>query len=192
MESERKNIMNTDFYGPRGQAIGKAARAYEEIMGRMLSRAILDDIGYYIDHGAKVDLIIKAIDITAGKGADWRYTKAILQRCIQEGIYDEYTYDFKVRYKKALVQFKREFPQHSEEPVYETMYLAVKVFREDLEAWEKDADEYAKAVLNGGDTSKWDERWGKFSPITYEMVDAAKLGAAEMSKAHREKRQSPF
>lgn len=170
--------MTNDFYGERGQAIGKAARAYEEIMGRMLSRSVIEDIGYYIDRGAKADLIIKAIDITACKGADWRYTKAILQRCIEEGIYDEYTYDFRVRYKKALVQFKREFPQHSEEPVYETMYLAV-ALKEDLLKWERDIGRYANAVLNGEDTSEWDERWSKFPPITYEMIDEARKSIAE-------------
>ncbi len=149
----------TELSGERGQAIGKVARAYEEIMGRLLSRFVIDDIGYYLDHGAKPDLIIKAIDVTACKGADWRYTKAILNRCIEEGIYDEYTYDFKIRYKKALVQFKKEFPRYSDEPVYEVMYLAV-ALKEDLLKWEQDADEYAQAALNGGDTSKWDERWG--------------------------------
>ena len=108
-----------------------------------------------------------------------------------EDIYDEYTYDFKVRFKKALIRFKKEFWRYSDEPVYESIYLAV-ALKDDLLMWKQDADEYAQAVLNGGDTSKWDERWSKLPPITYEMIDAAKKGAAEKRKAYREKQQSPF
>lgn len=156
----------TDFNGERGQAIGKVARAYEEIMSRLLNGLVLGDIEYYIDRGCEADLIIKAIDITAGKGADWRYTKAILQRCCEEGIYTEYEFDFGVRVKKGIAEFKREFQQYGElDHTPLSLYLAINHFKEDMEACEKDCEEYVKAVSNGGDISKWENRWSKFQKV---------------------------
>lgn len=157
-------MITGDFYGPRGQAIAEVCRAYEEIMGRVLTRPVLEDIGYYIDRGAKSDLIIKAIDITASKGADWRYTTAILKRCIEEGIYDKDTYDFKVRYKRAAMQCKKDLPYHMRETLFEVIYLAV-ALKEDVLKWEQDMERYVQAVRNGEDTSRWDERWGEFGNI---------------------------
>ncbi len=69
--------------------------------------------------------------------------------------------------------------------------MAVTVFREDIESTTADVERYVEAVKSG-DTSEWDERWSKFQPITPEMIEAAKKGAAEKSKAYREKQQSPF
>lgn len=160
--------MCNDFYGERGQAIGEVARAYEEIMGRTLSRFVIDDIGYYIDRGVEPELIIKAIDITAGKGADWRYTKAILQRCVDEGIYTVYTYDWRLRYKKGLAELKRQHGELDEGII--CLYLAVTVFREDIENTASDLRRYLLAV-ESGDISEWDERW-KRAGCTFPSVNS--------------------
>ena len=154
--------MNTNFYGARGQAIGKTARAYEEITCRMLTRTVIDDIGYYIDQGCDPDLIIKAIDITAGKGADWRYTKAIMQRCVDEGIYNVLSYDFRLRCKKGIAEIKR---QHGalDEPTL-ILHLMVTYFKEDVLAIQEDFERYCIALENG-DVSEWEERWRKYQII---------------------------
>ncbi len=150
--------MNTDFFGPRGQAIGEAARAYEEIMCRLLTRSIIEDIGYYIDRGAEPYLIIKAIEITAGKGKDWRYTKGILQRCLEEGIYTAYSFEWGVRFKKGLAEINQKYGQPDEATL--CMILMVKVFKEDIENTAKDLERYLQA-LESGDISEWERRWAK-------------------------------
>ncbi len=151
--------MSADFYGERGQAIGKVARSYEEIMCRLLTRPILDDIGYYIDCGAEPDLIIKAIDITASKGADWRYTKGILQRCLEEGIYTVYSFEWGVRFKKSLAEIKQKYGQLDDSIL--CMVIMVDVFKKDVEDTQKDFKSYLEA-LECGDISKWEHRWVKF------------------------------
>lgn len=111
-------MMNTDFYGERGQAIATAARAYEELTCRTFSRLVLDDIGWYIDRGAQAALIVKAIEITAVKGLDWRYTKGILNRCMDEGIFTAEAYDYRLIFKKTMHEFKSEYPNCEESMLF--------------------------------------------------------------------------
>jgi DnaD/phage-associated family protein len=155
--------MNTDFYGERGQAIGEAARAYEEIMCRLLNRGIIEDIGYYIDRGCECDLIIKAIEITAGKGADWRYTKGILHRCLEEGIYTAYSFEWGVRFKKGLAEIKQKYGELDDSEL--CLMIMLTVFKEDVMAIQKDFERYLKALENG-DISEWEQRWKQYASIS--------------------------
>ena len=148
----------TELNGERGQAIAEAARGYEEVTGRMLTPAIANDIGYYIDRGIAPDLFIKAYEVTADKGLGWRYTRGILQNCLEEGIFTAYTWDWKLRQKKGLAQIKKEYGHLYLDEATICMILMVTVFKEDVENTAKDLERYLEAVKNG-DTSEWDERW---------------------------------
>lgn len=150
--------MNTDFYGERGQAIGEAACAYEEIMCRLLNRGIIEDIGYYIDRGCGCNLIIKAIEITAGKGKDWRYTKGILDRCLEEGIYTAYSFEWGVRFKKGLAEIKQKYGELDDSEL--CLAIMLTVFKEDVIEIQKDFERYLEALENG-DISEWEQRWAK-------------------------------
>ena len=145
-----------EFNGPRGQAIGKVARAWEE-MGRMLTRSVVDDATYYIDRGISSDLIIKAIDITVDKRADWRYTKAILRRCLEEKVYTAREFEFKTLFKKGVIEAQRQGINVLDDTLL-SMYLAVTVFKEYVEDTQRDFERYLLAY-ESGDTSEWDERW---------------------------------
>lgn len=152
----------TELNGERGQAIAEAARGYEEVTGRMLTPAIANDIGYYIDRGIAPDLFIKAFEVTADKGFGWRYTRGILQNCLEEGIYAACTWDWKIKQKKGLAEISKEYGRLDEALI--CMILMVTVFKEDVENTAKDLERYLEAVEKG-DTSEWEKRWGKFGII---------------------------
>lgn len=152
----------TELNGERGQAIAEAARGYEEVTGRMLTPAIANDIGYYIDRGIDPGLFIKAYEVTADKGLGWRYTLGILQNCLEEGIFTAYTWDCKIKQKKGLAEISKEYGQLDEALI--CMILMVTVFKEDVENTAKDLERYLEAVKKG-DTSEWEKRWGKFGII---------------------------
>ena len=102
--------MGSSLYdNERGQAIALVARSYQEILCRTLSRFITDDIGYYIDRGLESDLIVKAIEITSVKQLDWRYTKGILNRCIDEGILTAEVFEYRTIFKKVMFEFKNKY-----------------------------------------------------------------------------------
>ncbi len=158
----------TDFNGKRGQAIGQAARAWEE-MGRILTRSVIDDITYYIDRGISSDLIIKAIDITIDKRADWRYTRAILRRCLEEKVYTVRDFEFKTLFKKGLITAQREGINVLDDFAF-SLYLAATVFKEHIVDIQRDFEMYLLAVENG-DTSEWDEKWERVSD-TFSSVNS--------------------
>ena len=110
--------MNTDFFGERGQAIGYVAREYEQLLGRTVSRSAIEDIGFFIDCGIEDKLMVKAIEITGGKNADWRYTKAILKRCQEEGILTLEAYNYRLIYKKVMLEFKSKYPNCDENTLF--------------------------------------------------------------------------
>ena len=153
-----------EFNGSRGQAIAYVARNYESMTGRMLSRTVLDDIGFYIDKGIEPELMIKAIDVTLCKGADWRYTRAILQRCFEEEVFTVRAWDFQVLYKKGIAEAKKNSPTIIYDDTLLSMYLAVTVFKEYIEDTQKDLERYLEAVKNSN-TSEWDARWSKYQRI---------------------------
>ena len=160
--------MTNDFFGERGQAIGKAAREWEAITGRVLTRAVIDDIGYYLDQGIAPDLFIKAYEVTADKGLNWRYTQGILRNCLEDKIYTAHDWEWRLKYKKAIPEIKKQYGVLSE--AMECLVLAVTVFREDIESTTADVERYVEAVKSG-DTSEWDERW-KRAGCTFPSVNS--------------------
>ena len=100
---------NSLYNNERGQAIASVAQAYQEILCRTLSRFIIDDIGYYLDRGVEAELMIKAIEITAVKQLDWRYTKGILNRCIDDGILTAESFEYRTTFKKVILEFKNKY-----------------------------------------------------------------------------------
>ena len=151
------------FNGWRGQAIGEAARAYEEITCRTISRPIIEDISYFVDQNIKTCLFKKVYEVAAEKGAGWRYAKAILNRCVNDLIFTAYDWDWRIRFRKAEAEVRKEHP-FADEPTIVSM-VALKEFKKDLQEIEQDAERYAYAASNGLDTSEWEERWRGFEFI---------------------------
>lgn len=148
------------FNGSRGQAIGEVARAYEEITNNLVPRAAIEDIGFYFDKGLEPELMVKAIEATAERGLRWNYTKAILKRCLEEKILTSRAWDFQVLFKKGICEARKECPEILENDATLSIYLAVTVFKEYITETQKDVERYVEAVKNG-DTSEWQQRWGK-------------------------------
>ena len=110
--------MSADFFGKRGQAIGNIAKEYEQLLGRTVSSLIIEDIRFFLDNGIEDRLIIKAIEITFEKNADWRYTKGILKRCQEEGILTLEAYDYRLMFKKVTLEFKSKYPNCDENTLF--------------------------------------------------------------------------
>lgn len=123
------------FNGQRGQAIGEAARAYEEIMCKTISRPVIEDISYFIDQNLMPCLFKKVFEVTAEKGAGWRYAKAILNRCVEDLIFTAYDWDWRIRFKKAEAEVRKELP-FADEPTI-VLAVALKEFKKDLEEIEE-------------------------------------------------------
>ena len=108
-------MSESPLYTERGQAIAKVMCEYEQIRCRTCSTAIRYDIEYYLEHDMDADVIIRAIGITQDKGADWRYTKGILKRLLEENTLTIESWDYKLAFKKSMIKFKAQYPFHSED-----------------------------------------------------------------------------
>lgn len=119
-------MSKSPLYTERGQAIAKIMREYEQIMCRTCSTALRYDIEYYLERGMEAEVIIRAIEITQGKGADWRYTKAILKRLLEENTLTIENWECKVNIKKLLLEYKKKLPYSNEADILP--YVIIKVY----------------------------------------------------------------
>ena len=65
--------------------ISRCLRHYEQTFCS-INRAIAEDIIHYIKQGISAELVNLCVDIAAKKDARWNYSRAILERCLAQGI----------------------------------------------------------------------------------------------------------
>lgn len=96
----------TELSGKKGQALGLIAREYERITCRTVPRTVINDSESYIERGFEPEVIVRCIEITAEKGASWRYTLGILERLEAEEILTIDRWETELRFKKAMKKLK--------------------------------------------------------------------------------------
>jgi len=131
-----------EFSGERGQALGKIVREYEFMTCRLLSPMIFEEMKDFYDRGLQAEVIIEAIRVTREKNANWSYTRAILMRCLEEGIFTFNQWDFNVRWKKAIVTLKKRFRSFNEEKFFP--FILIEAYRDELEQIERDCERFCE------------------------------------------------
>ena len=112
----------TELSGKKGQALGLIAREYERITCRTVPRTVINDSESYIERGFEPEVIVRCIEITAEKGASWRYTLGILERLEAEEILTIDRWETELRFKKAMKKLKCRLIYDSHEICCETRY----------------------------------------------------------------------
>ena len=128
-----------ELSGKKGQALGLIAREYEKITCRTVSRAVINDSEYFIDQGVEPEVVVHALEITKEKGADWNYTKAILERLVSEGIFKLDIWEDRVRFRKIMNELKKQCPYSTEEELLP--FAIIRAYRhtvDDMEEWIKE------------------------------------------------------
>lgn len=90
--------------------IAAVCREYQEQFCATMSRGAFADIKSFSEKGIEPELMMLAIEKAVQKGAKWSYAKAILDRCIEEGILKKETFEYRADLKKVMKDFKKEFP----------------------------------------------------------------------------------
>lgn len=139
----------------RGKAIAKVLREYEQVMGRSTSTFMRYDVEYYLERGMETDVMLRAIEITAGKSADWRYTKAILKRLLEENTLTMEVWECKLQIKKLLLEYKKLCPHTSESNLLP--FIIIKVYSE--LPYFKNLEADMAAFIRTESTKKVDENW---------------------------------
>ena len=66
--------------------LAQIGRDYEATTGYCVNGAIISDVISYLECGITKEVIAHAITLQARKHADWRYARAILERCREEKV----------------------------------------------------------------------------------------------------------
>ena len=81
--------------------LAQIGRDYESTTGYLVNGAIISDVVFYLECGISKEVISYAITLQARKHADWRYARAILERCREENV-------------KTMDDFKRKANKNSD------------------------------------------------------------------------------
>ena len=73
-------------FNDRSETLTVIFNEYQNKTGRLINRAIMEDIIFYLDNGLSDKLIIAAIIKAAKKSAGWEYAEGILKNCLSQGI----------------------------------------------------------------------------------------------------------
>ena len=73
-------------FNDRSEMLTVIFNEYQSKTGRLINRAIMEDIIFYLDSGLSDKLIIAAIKKAAKKSAGWEYAEGILKNCLSQGI----------------------------------------------------------------------------------------------------------
>jgi len=76
----------------------------------MISRGAFLDIKSLYEKGVEPELMVLAIEKALQKGAKWSYARAILDRCVEEGIFKKETFEYRTKFKKVRNSFEKRFP----------------------------------------------------------------------------------
>ena len=128
-----------ELSGKKGQALGFIAREYERINCRTVPRTVINDCENYIDQLLEPEVVVHALGITKEKGADWRYTAAILERLVSEGIFTLSAWEKAVRFKKVMRELKKMCPYSTEEELLP--FAIIRTYRhiaDDMDEWIKE------------------------------------------------------
>lgn len=98
-----------DLKGADGAEINKIVVAYEKYTCRLMPPILLQKIKQFYLEGLKADVIIKALEVTATKGANWEYTESILKRLLEDGITSLYLWEKSVLFKKNKRELQKEY-----------------------------------------------------------------------------------
>ena len=98
-----------DLRGEDGEKISFIVREYERINQDFMPRILLEKAKEYYAEGLSAEVIVKAIEISAIRGAKWEYTEGILKRLLEEEITTLYLWEKKKLFKKSKAEIRKRF-----------------------------------------------------------------------------------
>ena len=79
-------IEDSFSFNARSETLSVLMNEFQMQTGRLINRAIMENIVFYLDAGLSDKLIIAAIKKAALKSAGWEYVEGILKNCLSRGI----------------------------------------------------------------------------------------------------------
>ena len=128
-----------DLNGADGVQISQIVREYEKYNCKFMPNILLQKIKLYYAKGLKADVIIKALEVTATKGANWEYTEGILKRLLEDGITSLYLWEKSVLFKKNKRKLQKYYPIEEKDLNRLALYST---FKDELKAEEDKLQAY--------------------------------------------------